>query len=331
MLFRNLHVSPALDLQRYADIDHFRESERYAQAESIPLTARDFSVMRASLALPSCRLSLVRTFPRIINGYQLSGRLMAVIPMDHVASTRVNGRPIGQALILFKGSVNCTVLEPEGRLVSILSIDAAMLDQSRFDFDDGFLLVRLPAAELARLQAAIRNVLGLAVIEPDAMAAADVLLRIQDTLLACLEAALHAGEMVASSRRNPLDRYKIIVDRVDELVGLNPVGLSNEQLADAIGVSVRTMQKAAFSVCGSGVYRYGRLRRLWSVRSQLRTGAPGLTVRASALAHGFWHQGEFSSAYREAFGELPSRTLEQARMARVSCSARCRPITSRDR
>ena len=97
MLFRNLCASPALDLHRYASIDHFRESERYAQAESIPLTARDFSVMRASLALPSCRLSLVRTFPRIINGYELSGRLIVVIPMDEVSSTRVNGRAIGQS------------------------------------------------------------------------------------------------------------------------------------------------------------------------------------------------------------------------------------------
>jgi AraC family transcriptional regulator, ethanolamine operon transcriptional activator len=316
MLFRNLRASPALDLQRYADIDHFRESERYAQAQSIPLTSRDFSVMRASLALPSCRLSLVRTFPRIINGYELSGRLIVVIPMDEVVSTKMNGRPIGQALILLKGSVNCTVFEPEGRLVSILSIDAAMLDQNRFDFDDGFLLLRLPAEELARLQALIRNLLGLAAMEADAMRAADVSLRTQDTLLAGFEAALRAGEMVASGSREPLDRYKIIVDRVDELVGQMPIDLSNEKLADAIGISVRTLQKAAFSICGSGVYRYGRLRRLWSVRRQLRTGAPGLTVKASALAHGFWHQSEFSSAYRTAFGELPSQTLEQARMAK---------------
>lgn len=316
MLFQDLRASPALDLQRYVDIDHFRESERYAHAHSIPLTARDFRVMRASLALPSCRLSLVRTFPRIINGYELSGRLIVVMPMDQVSSARVNGRSIGQALILLKGSVNCTVFEPEGRLVSILSIDPALLDQNRFDFENGFRLLRLPAAALARLQALIRNLLGLAATEADAMGAADVSLRSQHTLLAGLEAALRAGEMVGCDGNQPLDRYKIIVDRVDELVEQMPIGLSNEKLADAIGISVRTLQKAAFSVCGSGVYRYGRLRRLWSVRRQLRTGAPGLTVKASAMAHGFWHQSEFSSAYRAAFGELPSRTLEQARVVK---------------
>ena len=136
-------------------------------------------------------------------------------------------------------------------------------------------------------------------------------------MLAGLEEALSLAQKCESSGSESLDRYKIIVDRVDELVGLAPIDLSNEKLADAIGVSVRTLQKAAFSVCGSGVYHYSRLRRLWSVRRQLRTGAPGLTVRASALAHGFWHQSEFSNAYRAAFGELPSTTLEQARMAKI--------------
>ena len=317
MLFRNLHASPALDLQRYANIDHFRESERYAQAESIPLTARDFCVMRASLALPSCRLSLVRTFPRIITGYELSGRLLVVIPMDEVSSTRVNGRAIGQSLILSRGKANCTVLEPEGRLVSILSIDATTLGQSWLNFDNGHLLLRLSAAGLARLQALIGSTLQFAASEPAEITAADVLHRIQDTLLASLDDALAWPQQYESGGSELLDRYKIIVDRVDELVGLTPINLSNEKLADAIGVSVRTLQKAAFSVCGSGAYHYSRLRRLWSVRRQLRTGAPGLTVRASALAHGFWHQSEFSNAYRVAFGELPSTTLEQARKATV--------------
>jgi len=316
MLFRQLCASAALNLQHYADIDHFRESEQYARAESIPLVARDFSVARATVSLPSCRLSLVRTFPRIITGYNLSGRLLVVIPMNETSSTRVNGRAIQDSLILMRGNANCTVLEPEARLVSILSIDATMLHASWLDFDNGHLLFRLPAIELARLQALIRSMFQFAAREPAAMAVTDIAERTRDTLLAGLEEVLASAKKHQSSGSGSFDRYKIIVDRVDELVGLAPIDLSNEKLADAIGVSVRTLQKAAFSVCGSGVYHYSRLRRLWSVRRQLRTGAPGLTVKASALAHGFWHQSEFSNAYRAAFGELPSATLEQARMAR---------------
>jgi AraC family ethanolamine operon transcriptional activator len=313
MLFRHLCASPALDLQSYVDIDHFRESERYARAESIPLTARNFSVMRASLSLLSCHLSLIRTFPRIINGYELSRRMIVVIPMDGVSSTRVNGRAIGQSLILLKGHVNCTVFEPEGRLVAILSMDATARCHGGLAFDNGHLLLRLPAAELARLQSMIRSMLQFAAKEPAGMTAADVRERTEDTLFAGLSEALRSAEKHDSCGSKSFDRYKIIVDRADELIGLDPIDLSNEKLADAIGVSVRTLQTAAFSVCGSGISRYGRLRRLWSVRRQLRTGAPGLTVKASAIAHGFWHQSEFTNTYRAAFGELPSRTLEQAR------------------
>lgn len=316
MLFRHLRPSAALDLHCYADIDHFRESERYARAESIPLKAHRLPIARASLSLPSCRLSLVRTFPRIIKGYELSDRLIIVIPMDGVSSTRMNGEAIGQSLILVKGIANCTILEPEGRLVAILSLDTAMLDHASLDFLNGSLLLRPSAADLARLQASIRSLLEFAATEPAALTAADVLQRVQDTLLAGLnQALLYAQEHVSGGES--FYRYTRIVDRVDQLVGLNPIDLSNEKLADAIGVSVRTLQKAAFSVCGSGVHSYARLRRLWSARRQLRTGAPGLTVKASALAHGFWHQSEFTNAYRAAFGELPSTTLEQARMVKI--------------
>ena len=318
MLFRNLHASSALDLQRYTDIDHFRESERYANAESIPLRGQDFSVMRASLALPSCRLSLVRTFPRIVNGYDLSGRLIVVIPMDEVSSTRLNGKSIGQSLVLLKGKPNCTVLEPEGRLVSILSIEAASVGQHWSDFDNACLLLRLSAAELARLQALVRSMLEFAARDPGAITAADVAQIAQGTLLAGLGEAVYSERIHHSGGGGSLERYKSIVDRVDQLVELNPIDLSNEKLADAIGVSVRTLQTASYSVCGSGIYRYSRLRRLWSVRRQLRTGAPGLTVKASALAHGFWHQSDFSNAYRAAFDELPSQTLDQARGNRSS-------------
>jgi AraC family transcriptional regulator, ethanolamine operon transcriptional activator len=317
MLFQRLSPSPALELQRYTDLDHFFESERYVGAESIPLQVREFSARRATLSMPSCRLSLVRTFPRIITGHELSGRLLVVIPMDGVCSTRVNGRAIGQSVIVMKGKANCRVLEPESRLVSILSIDAATVRQSWLDFDNGHLLLDLPAAALERLQQLISGTLEYAArrdcpgaAEP---AKAAMLQGIEDRLLAGLNAALACAQKSESRGSESLDRYKIIVDRVDELVELSPIDLSNEKLACAVGVSVRTLQKAAFSVCGSGIYHYSRLKRLWSVRHQLRTGAPGLTVKASAMAHGFWHQSEFSNAYRAAFGELPSRTLEQAR------------------
>jgi AraC family ethanolamine operon transcriptional activator len=52
--------------------------------------------------------------------------------------------------------------------------------------------------------------------------------------------------------------------------------------------------------------------RLHRVRQAL-LAAPyaSTTVSAEALNWGFWHFGEFTRAYKECFGELPSDTLRR--------------------
>lgn len=314
MPFRGLQPSPALSLERYADIDHFRESERYVRAESIPLGSR-FSCLRASLSLPFCALSLVHTFPRIIKGYEMPGRMVLVIPMDEVASTRANGEEVGsRSLILFKGSTDCTIHEPEGRLVAILAIRTELPDRNWRDFGDGHLLLRLQPFQLAPVQQMIRHMLEFAARAPEAIRSPDALESMQAILFATLDVVMYSGELYGLDRRKTLARYKEILDRIDAAISTNPtVDPTIENLAEEIGVSVRTLQTASRSLCGVGLHKYSRLRRLWSVRRQLRTGAAGLTVKASALANGFWHMGEFSSVYRTTFGESPSETLARSR------------------
>ena len=54
--------------------------------------------------------------------------------------------------------------------------------------------------------------------------------------------------------------------------------------------------------------------RLHRVRDALQSRARApRTVSSVALDWGFWHFGEFSRAYRECFGELPSETLRRHR------------------
>jgi transcriptional regulator GlxA family with amidase domain len=59
------------------------------------------------------------------------------------------------------------------------------------------------------------------------------------------------------------------------------------------------------------LHRYLRLRRLWLVRQRLLAGAD--SVKAVALAFGFWHLSDFSRSYRDQFGETPSETLGRGR------------------
>ena len=78
----------------------------------------------------------------------------------------------------------------------------------------------------------------------------------------------------------------------------------------AARASERTVEYAFHDVYGMGAKQYLRLLRLDRARRALRQAGPDETsVQAVARAAGFWHMGRFSIAYRDLFGESPSRTL----------------------
>jgi AraC family ethanolamine operon transcriptional activator len=177
----------------------------------------------------------------------------------------------------------------------------------------------LPDALLACLQSSIRTALQLATDDPHIVNTAEVSSTIQQTILNALDVVLKTRDRGISAPPRSLARYKHLVDHIDFRLCQGPMtDLKCQELADEIGISVRTLQSAVNVVCGSGLHRYSRLRRLWSVRRQLRMGFPGLTVKASAWAHGFVHMSEFSDSYKKAFGELPSATLLNAQRRAVA-------------
>ncbi|MFX4918140.1 hypothetical protein ABTB83_19465, partial [Acinetobacter baumannii] len=87
---------------------------------------------------------------------------------------------------------------------------------------------------------------------------------------------LCASESPHPGNQALLARYKAILDRVDQLLLGNPAESSNEELAERLGISVRTLQTACLTISGLSAHRYSRLKRLWAVRQQLRRTPPGL-------------------------------------------------------
>lgn len=84
------------------------------------------------------------------------------------------------------------------------------------------------------------------------------------------------------------------------------------ELCEAAGVSERTLQYAFKEVTGLTPIAYLTRLRLHRVRHALRTASPrDSTVTREALGWGFWHFGDFTRAYKECFGELPSDTLRR--------------------
>jgi AraC family transcriptional regulator, ethanolamine operon transcriptional activator len=83
-------------------------------------------------------------------------------------------------------------------------------------------------------------------------------------------------------------------------------------LCEAAGVSERTLQYAFKEVMGMTPVAYLTRLRLHRVRQALRAATPAsTTVTKEALRWGFWHFGDFSRAYKDCFGELPSDTLRR--------------------
>ncbi len=83
-------------------------------------------------------------------------------------------------------------------------------------------------------------------------------------------------------------------------------------LCEAASVSERTLQYAFRELMGMTPMAFLTRLRLHRVRQALRAGTQGTTtVTAESLRWGFWHFGDFSRAYKECFGELPSDTLRR--------------------
>jgi AraC family transcriptional regulator, ethanolamine operon transcriptional activator len=83
-------------------------------------------------------------------------------------------------------------------------------------------------------------------------------------------------------------------------------------LCRAAATSERALEYAFKNIMGLTPMAYLTRLRLHRVRRALLAATHGsATVSSLALDWGFWHFGDFSRAYRECFGELPSETLRR--------------------
>ena len=84
------------------------------------------------------------------------------------------------------------------------------------------------------------------------------------------------------------------------------------ELCAAAKVSERTLQYAFKDIMGMSPLSYLNRLRLHRAREELRRAtSDSTTVSDVAMNWGFWEFGEFSRAYKNCFGEVPSKTLRR--------------------
>ncbi len=103
---------------------------------------------------------------------------------------------------------------------------------------------------------------------------------------------------------------RVVRAAVELIDGHHAEALTVADVAEAVGVSVRSLQEGFRRDLGSSPTAYLRERRLAAARASLLVADPRQKrVSDVAFSHGFLHLGRFSVEYRRAFGESPSATL----------------------
>jgi AraC family ethanolamine operon transcriptional activator len=305
--------SRVLTISRSADFDQFRSIERLGDARSIPLSWRNFSAAFATVTLKSCSIYLQRTFPRILQTRYLASGAIVAFAMDDAVSVIIDGVEVRQpSLLMVKGEAPCEIVEPQANLIVFVKFEA--IDGRGWPGEaDRAQLMPTQQAEFAALRSVTRDILLLASNSADLLQQPQVVGQLEESLLHAVDQALQRSSPLGDGGRVDLSQYLQLVRKLDEYLQDNTgKALQSMEIAAQFDVSVRTLNNAVVAIRGLSMHRYTRLRRLWRVRQQLVQGAPAESLKAIALANGFWHMGEFRTLYRDMFGETPQQTLAAA-------------------
>jgi AraC-like DNA-binding protein len=170
--------------------------------------------------------------------------------------------------------------------------------------------LRRPAGAMAGLLRLHTQACRLAKTTPDMIAHREVARALEQDLIHALVNCLKAEEVLeGAGTRHRHAETMARFERVLALQGDRQLPMS--ELCAGTGVSERTLRVCCADFLGMSPTAYARLRRLNLVRSALlRNTRTTATIGTVARKYGFSELGRFAAAYRLAFGESPSATLQ---------------------
>ncbi|OAF05852.1 transcriptional regulator [Bradyrhizobium centrolobii] len=300
---------------RFSDVDEFRSSIRGLSIEFTPL-ARKIATEQIILQLPGCDVNVTRAFPRVVDAQLVANCTAVGFTMDDLeVPIRFNGAQRDRAVVVIGSSgAAYTTIEEVQRLIASIIFRPEVTDRGWPETRTSFKIFETSIPALDRLRRVVTEVVAAASERIDP---AEIPLKasaMKETLLGAVDEAFENVVPARWTLRPNDERHFRIFQEIRALLSddlAQPI--YSEELARKLGISVRTMHDIVRRYRGMSLHRYLRLRRLWLVRKRLLAGAG--SVKAVALAFGFWHLSDFSRSYRDQFGETPSETLERGRRA----------------
>jgi AraC family ethanolamine operon transcriptional activator len=303
---------------RFSDIDEFRSSVRNLSVDFTPLV-RTIAAEQTVLNLEGCSVNFTKSFPRIVDAQLAPGCTAIGFTMDDGIPIRFNGVERDKSVIVIGGGgAAYTAVERTERQYASIVFTPAIVDRGWPPVTANFNMFETSPTAQQRLRTLVTQLLTALpqLGEPpdlsETSSLSETSAAIRESLLGVIDGVF--AEIVPTrwaSLANTTRQWAIFREIRDVLEANLGRPIYSEELATQVGVSVRSMHDAILRYHGMSLHRYLRLRRLWLVRRRLLAGAE--SVKAIALAFGFWHLGDFSASYRLQFGETPSQTLAKSR------------------
>ncbi|WP_027555934.1 helix-turn-helix domain-containing protein [Bradyrhizobium sp. Cp5.3] len=298
---------------RFSDVDEFRSSIRGLNIEFTPFVRR-IAAEQIVLQMPGCDVNVTRTFPRMLDGQLVANCTAIGFALDDLdVPIRFNGAQRDRAVVVIGSSgAAYNTIEEVQRQIAFLVFRPEITDRGWPETKLNFRIVETSVPALHRLRRVVAEVVAAASVPIDP---AEVPLKasaMKESLLGAVDGAFENLVPARWTVRPNDERHFRTFQDIRALLSDDVAQpIYSEEIARKLGLSVRTLHDIVRRYRGMSLHRYLRLRRLWLVRKRLLAGAD--SVKAAALAFGFWHLSDFSKSYRDQFGESPSETLERGR------------------
>jgi AraC-like DNA-binding protein len=315
---------PAVTVVEISDPTIANQGFELIDQDAVKLTSTPFRARRVVVRLEGGVVVYHSTNHRVRTRTKAQRGLLAYVVFGPRAKGTVNGLPIRPELMLAAepeaeaafvtdaGYESITLLLPPEDIRTHLSVRGREED---FRLPHGLETLQAKAGTVRWLFDLGKRLTGTAARQPalfndrkDERAAAQV--EMVEALLATLGVTV---DFEPARADQTLQSQALIVKTAEEYAMSHVEDhVQVTDLCRAAAASERALEYAFKQVMGLTPVAYLIRLRLHRARQALLAATHGTTtVSAVALDWGFWHFGEFSRAYKDCFGELPSDTLRR--------------------
>ncbi len=313
----------AVKITELSDPTSVGESIQVIAQDVVKLSSSPLKARRVEVRLGDCLVLFHSTNLPVRTRTRLQAGFVAYTAFGPESVGTVNGLPLGADRILASApgvEVELIVAAGYESIAFLLPPDMIRKHAVRRQREDEFRmphsleLVTPDSAGARELYQWGRRLIDIAGRQPDVFDVPQVQSAGQAELLEKLLATLGAARPLEPSLHELTQQGHSRIVQIAENLALSPNSerIHVTDLCEAAGVSERTLQYAFKELLGMTPMAYLTRLRLHRARQTMRVAThASTTVANEALRWGFWHFGDFSRAYKECFGELPSDTLRR--------------------